>query len=111
MDHWCLLGQSLSRGIFEAQCFSVIPVNQLNERSIVRMTTSLITSGGTIGWSNRDQRMLSGNELACSANLTFDAVRDLLQPRPLRGPGTGLENPTTINFKGTLESLRCNIAE
>jgi L-asparaginase len=42
------------------------------------MATSLITTGGTIGWSNTEQRMLSGDELARSAHLTFDSVTDLL---------------------------------
>jgi L-asparaginase len=42
------------------------------------MTTALITTGGTIGWSTGEQRMLSGDELTTNANVTFDSVTDLL---------------------------------
>jgi L-asparaginase len=42
------------------------------------MTSALITTGGTIGWSERDQRMLDGEELSRTANLDFDQVSDLL---------------------------------
>src|ERR1022692_3020025 len=42
------------------------------------MTSALITTGGTIAWSERDQRMLVGNELTRTANLDFDRITDLL---------------------------------
>jgi L-asparaginase len=46
--------------------------------TIYWMTSALISTGGTIGWSEKEQRMLDGDELARKANLSFDAIFDLL---------------------------------
>jgi len=46
-------------------------------RSITVVRSLLLTTGGTIGYSARENRMLSGLELARAAGLHFDEIRDL----------------------------------
>lgn len=45
--------------------------------TIISMTSLLVATGGTIGWSEQEHRMLKGAELAHAAGLTFDSIIDV----------------------------------
>lgn len=51
--------------------------NTISTSTIVAMTSLLIATGGTIAWSERENRMLNGVELCTAFGLTFDSIVDV----------------------------------